>query len=169
MPKPRSALDRMTEARDRCAGVASRGFAALGQAPVTFDFPSVEAAAEWVETHLGPCPTDGQLRRIDQSKGYAAGNLHWIVVPKSAPKTPAAKPNPRRQKYLAYLGSEAWQIRRDFALEAAGYACTLCSATSRLDVHHRTYDRLYSERLADLTVLCRDCHAKFHDILPASP
>lgn len=169
MQKARSSLERMTEARDRCAGLASSGFATLAPTPITFDFPSPQAAADWLDANLGPCPPDGQLRRIDQNKGYAPGNLRWLIVPRAAPNKPARKPSAARQKYLAYLGSEAWSIRRDFALEAAGYACSLCSSTDRLDVHHRTYERLYAERLADLTVLCRKCHGKFHEILPASP
>lgn len=167
MKKPLSALDRMSEARERCA---RPDFAALNAHPPTFDFPSVQAAADWLNANLGPCPPGGQLRRIDLAKGYAPGNLRWVVVPPTAKETPAAKrPSAARQKYVDYLASEAWRIRRELALEAAGYACQLCPATRSLDVHHRTYERLFAERLADLTVLCRKCHAKFHDILPSEP
>jgi hypothetical protein len=31
-----------------------------------------------------------------------------------------------------------------------------------LDVHHRTYENKGKEKLGDLTVLCRECHTKFH-------
>lgn len=165
MLKIRSALDRMTEARDRCA----KGFGALNAAPVTFDFASVQEAAEWLDATLGPCPPRGQLRRIDLAKGYAPGNLQWSIVPPPNRSKPAPPITAARQKYLDYLQSEAWKIRREMALEAAGYACQLCPATRKLDVHHRTYSRLFGERLADLTVLCRDCHGKFHDVLPPQP
>lgn len=64
--------------------------------------------------------------------------------------------------YAAYLESDVWRRTRDLALEYYGNACCLCNGRSRLDVHHRTYDRAGQERLADLIVLCRQCHAHFH-------
>jgi hypothetical protein len=36
--------------------------------------------------------------------------------------------------------------------------CRVCSDTEGLEVHHRTYERFGREALADLTVLCHDCH-----------
>jgi hypothetical protein len=33
----------------------------------------------------------------------------------------------------------------------------------RLDVHHRTYERVGQEQLRDLIVLCRTCHSRYHD------
>ncbi len=65
--------------------------------------------------------------------------------------------------YTEYLLTEEWQERRRGALKRAGYRCQLCNAAERLDVHHRTYERRGSEWNADLIVLCRPCHAKFHD------
>ena len=64
--------------------------------------------------------------------------------------------------YHAYLQTEAWLVRRKLALAAAGYRCQLCNGTVGLNVHHRTYDHIYNETLADLTVLCGACHSKFH-------
>lgn len=65
-----------------------------------------------------------------------------------------------------YLRSVHWaSVRRD-ALERAEYRCQVCNADKALDVHHRTYERLGAEAPADLTVLCRRCHARFHDSLP---
>jgi 5-methylcytosine-specific restriction endonuclease McrA len=65
-----------------------------------------------------------------------------------------------------YLRSPHWlRVRRD-ALERAEYRCQVCNANKTLDVHHRTYERLGNEAPADLTVLCRRCHERFHDSLP---
>lgn len=61
-----------------------------------------------------------------------------------------------------YLAGPEWARTRALALEHYGAACALCGATRRLNVHHRTYATVGSERLADLTVLCRDCHARYH-------
>jgi hypothetical protein len=68
-------------------------------------------------------------------------------------------------QYQEYLQSSHWRTMRRKALENAEHSCQLCNSDSALNVHHRTYERLGRERLTDLIVLCRDCHAKFHDKL----
>lgn len=74
-----------------------------------------------------------------------------------------------RVNYAEYIRSEAWQIRRKWKLEQADFKCQVCNSGGELHVHHRTYARLGSERENDLTVLCKKCHEKFHDRLPAKP
>lgn len=64
--------------------------------------------------------------------------------------------------YDGYLRSSAWRKKREYMLRQAGYRCQVCNADDRLQVHHRTYDRLGHEDPDDLTVLCRDCHEAFH-------
>lgn len=69
--------------------------------------------------------------------------------------------------YEEYLKTEHWAEISAEAKKRAGNACQLCNASgTTLDVHHRTYERRGFERLDDLTVLCRQCHAKFHDKQP---
>lgn len=73
-----------------------------------------------------------------------------------------------KQEYKNYLTSPSWKKTRRKALERSGYRCQVCNAANtQLDVHHRTYDRLGHEFDSDLTVLCNDCHSKFHDKLAA--
>ena len=67
----------------------------------------------------------------------------------------------RRRDYLAYLDSDEWQQLRLAVLSENG-SCAVCTSTTHLDVHHRTYERFGHEALADLIVLCRDCHDIFH-------
>jgi hypothetical protein len=63
--------------------------------------------------------------------------------------------------YRAHLASQAW---RSFCLKVKTrdeHRCVTCNADAnetRLEVHHRTYDRLGQERLSDCYTLCRDCH-----------
>lgn len=71
--------------------------------------------------------------------------------------------------YHEYLRSAEWRVVKRLALDNAGGRCELCNSTEALNVHHRTYDRVFREVLSDLTVLCRGCHAKFHDKLPSAP
>ena len=69
--------------------------------------------------------------------------------------------------YDQYLQSEHWRHVRKLALNNADNACQICNdSESTLEVHHRTYERLGSEYIADLTVLCHSCHERFHDKLP---
>lgn len=68
--------------------------------------------------------------------------------------------------YDAYLQTEHWKHKRQDALACSLWRCALCYASDKettLHVHHRTYDRRGCEEPEDLTVLCCDCHAKFHD------
>lgn len=70
----------------------------------------------------------------------------------------------RQMPYRSYLLSKYWQAVRQAVLSRAGYRCAWCSAKDHLDVHHLTYARRGYERLADLMVLCRTCHAAEHGI-----
>jgi hypothetical protein len=65
-------------------------------------------------------------------------------------------------KYDKYIKSEFWQTKRIKALKRAGNKCQVCNGSNKLEVHHRTYERLGNENKKDLTVLCFDCHEKFH-------
>jgi len=65
-------------------------------------------------------------------------------------------------KYKAYLYSEQWQQIRKKVLKRDKNRCKVCKATKHLHVHHKTYKRLYKERLSDLVTLCKDCHRKEH-------
>lgn len=69
----------------------------------------------------------------------------------------------RKDRYDAYIASDAWRENRKPALEYAEHRCQVCNADKHLDVHHRTYERLGNEKPGDLTVLCRSCHEIFHD------
>lgn len=68
----------------------------------------------------------------------------------------------RRLPYAEYLQTAHWQRVRTLALEQAGHTCDLCGRDDRLEVHHRTYERVGFERQSDLIVLCHDCHRDFH-------
>lgn len=67
-----------------------------------------------------------------------------------------------REKYLAYLDSPKWQRKRRAVHERSGGICERCHRNPVDDVHHRTYARLYRERMKDLQGLCRDCHEFVH-------
>lgn len=69
--------------------------------------------------------------------------------------------------YKDYLRTRHWEEKRDAALDKSRRACQLCNASGViLDVRHRTYERRGREFPEDLIVLCRGCHAKFHNKEP---
>lgn len=70
-----------------------------------------------------------------------------------------------RESYKAYLQSEEWKARRQHAIDLADGRCQVCYSPDDLEVHHRTYERLFEEAPLDLTVLCRDCHGLYHQRL----
>lgn len=71
--------------------------------------------------------------------------------------------------YLEYIGSYKWRTSaaRLGELEASGHRCRTCYASPgddvRLEVHHRTYERLGHELIGDLTTLCCYCHRVITD------
>ena len=70
------------------------------------------------------------------------------------------------KEYQDYLKSPEWQGKRQLFYARAGHRCQLCNAEGELHAHHRTYERVGNEHPDDVTVLCADCHAKFHGIEP---
>jgi 5-methylcytosine-specific restriction endonuclease McrA len=66
------------------------------------------------------------------------------------------------REYNAYLSSPEWKARRALVLQRAKGRCEGCGTASATDVHHVTYDRVYSEMLFDLLALCRPCHQILH-------
>lgn len=65
--------------------------------------------------------------------------------------------------YQRYLRSEHWLKLRAEKLESAGHCCNRCSSVQDLEVHHLYYSKSWWDcQLADLEVLCADCHEKAH-------
>ena len=88
--------------------------------------------------------------------------------PKAKQKpTPAQKQRQRvaelrSMPYVDYLRTNHWKRKRAKAIRKAGGRCVFCGATESLQVHHMTYARKGCEQLADLQVLCSDCHKGEH-------
>lgn len=71
--------------------------------------------------------------------------------------------------YDDYLNSEHWRRLRARKFAEVGEACQECGdRASSLHVHHLTYARKGYELLSDLQVLCEDCHARTHGLIPRS-
>lgn len=112
----------------------------------------------------------GQVREVhgDGSTQYAEARVavgrmveqHGLdlFVDEAARRVAALK----RMPYAEFLKTPEWAEARSAALELAGHRCQVCSSKDDLQVHHRNYSNLPLESLADLTVLCDECHGLFH-------
>lgn len=92
---------------------------------------------------------------------YANGHTELV-------KASRFKKKPKKKKqtaYAAYRRSSHWRDIRRQALERDGHCCTTCKGTVKLEVHHRTYERVGKELLEDVIVLCQRCHAVEHQWL----
>ena len=59
--------------------------------------------------------------------------------------------------------SSKWSNVRKQHLKENPY-CIACGRDKKLEVHHKTYKRLFEERLSDLFAVCRTCHELIHQI-----
>ena len=64
-----------------------------------------------------------------------------------------------------YLKSSKWKTLRDLMYILHDSKCECCGNSESLEVHHNTYERLGSEDLSDLNLVCRGCHQDIHDRL----
>jgi hypothetical protein len=76
----------------------------------------------------------------------------------------------RKEKYLKYLKSDEWAEIRDVVIKKYGSICQCClEKTKYPQVHHKTYENLYNEEPEDLTLLCKKCHEKKHNVKNNKP
>jgi len=68
------------------------------------------------------------------------------------------------KKYQNYLLSDNWKWRRKFMLDMTGNKCQRCKSSYNLQIHHASYENIYSASILDLVVLCESCHETFHEI-----
>jgi uncharacterized protein YlaI len=80
------------------------------------------------------------------------------LEPVHRPKIPALL----YQDYIAYLDSPKWQRKKANRKALDQNQCRLCFATTQLQVHHVTYDRLFNEPMSDLLTVCKSCHEVIH-------
>ena len=67
----------------------------------------------------------------------------------------------KRITYGNYIHSPRWKALKKQMLDKFGARCQICNDSanySKLELHHRTYERFENERMEDLTLLCKPCH-----------
>lgn len=66
-----------------------------------------------------------------------------------------------RAIYRNYLRGKKWKKKRKAVMRRAGYTCRCCGGRAT-EVHHRTYKRIFREKVSDLEAVCRQCHKHKH-------
>lgn len=72
--------------------------------------------------------------------------------------------NVLNEEYLVYVASPEWTARKLAYYKTHPRKCRACGETRGIiHLHHKTYERLGSERDSDFTVLCEKCHKSVHE------
>jgi len=102
------------------------------------------------------------LARESRRKKFDSVNKFKDRAPSKPKRVTSNGKKYSRKEYEEYLKSDKWKRKREGALKRAYHKCQVCNFPNNLHVHHRTYENLYKEAAADLTVLCDRCHTVFH-------
>ena len=89
---------------------------------------------------------------VDRRRALISESMKWCYEPVGGERV-----------YQSYLMSDAWREKRRLVLERDNNTCASCGSPGS-DVHHKTYERIFDERLDDLVTLCRSCHEKTHNM-----
>lgn len=84
---------------------------------------------------------------------------------KSQKKVKNYKSVKKYDSYKEYLKSKEWKKLRRKVLARANRTCELCKMKKATQVHHKTYKRIFNERLTDLVAVCGICHLDKHKLL----
>jgi 5-methylcytosine-specific restriction endonuclease McrA len=124
--------------------------------------PDEREAVEAVLAEIGPAQA---ARMVELSEGLY---LVWLIEQRRVAIVPSMRAARRARELVAmpyrhYLATPEWAERAAETRRRFGHRCAVCNADAELDAHHRTYERRGAEEPADLTALCRACHALFHE------
>jgi hypothetical protein len=150
----------LAQAKERNAkGTVEGSFSLLSKSV----FSETDQAFDILSTAIKVGLVEGELTNKDFKVRFLGWNK-W----QSKAKRPAWKQENKGwkreyQNYREYLLSPEWaQVRERFRKSKLPQQCQVCKCKENLHLHHKTYARLYNERLTDLCWLCADCHDWVH-------
>ena len=134
---------RVDAIRDRALATADFSARELAQPSPRKAFPRL------VEFELWQALAELQREGLVESVPPA----HWRLAPAGARTSEL-----RAMAYVEYLQTPEWLRARADALDRAGHCAVEERHTERLEVYHRSTERLGAEREEDLVVLCDGCY-----------
>jgi hypothetical protein len=106
----------------------------------------------------------GLVRELRKPKPQKPNYTGTVATPKLIPTYKSMFMSPEAKQH--YLKTDDWALRRAARLAMDDYTCQHCYATTNLNVHHITYERLGCEDIdTDLVTLCKACHNRLHNKL----
>lgn len=64
--------------------------------------------------------------------------------------------------YKHYLKSLHWkEFRKDY-FKRYDRVCSVCGSKNQVQLHHKTYSKLWHEEFTDVVALCKICHSIEH-------
>ena len=67
------------------------------------------------------------------------------------------------ETYGEYLKTKHWDNIKQLMFKTYLYQCSVCGGVQKLQVHHKTYERIGDEDMNDLVYLCKACHRLMHE------
>lgn len=116
-------------------------------------------------TNLSPSDAGLPVRNLSQAEitVIESGRRTQEEQRRVAAMTKLAEIEERSLVYQEYINSPEWRARAAAVKERDGNWCRVCNSPHRLQVHHRTYERLGHEEDTDLLTMCDGCHGLFHE------
>ena len=108
---------------------------------------------------------DAKPKHRKLKKGRYKKKKHKPIKFKKVKKITKKKVIKKKRSYKEYLKSDAWKIKRDKVIKRANSWCEICKVKRAWQVHHKTYKRIFRERLSDLIATCETCHKAEHNLL----
>ena len=71
---------------------------------------------------------------------------------------------PRYFRYASYIQSPFWRRKKAEYQAEFGIHCEVCGPDMGVDIHHISYQTLFSESHEHLMCLCRKCHKRSHSL-----
>ncbi len=94
---------------------------------------------------------------IPDTSSVIVAPIDWRVMPEG------------HEKRHAYMASREWALlKKRLRLRCSGN-CEHCKTAKYQETHHRTYARLYRERLDDLQAVCGPCHKYLSGVTDENP
>lgn len=119
----------------------------------------LQNTSDYLKNYLTPYKSwDKKITLQDKIKKIRQADVDWNIVSRHI----------KDMKYHNFLKTPYWKAIAAHTKYKAGYRCQLCNSTDDLVTHHRTYAIHGREHasMKELTVMCDDCHSRFHDKVP---
>jgi len=125
------------------------------------------ALMAYLDTYIGKSSNNNRYNNSKYNEDSSYGDYDdedYEAIPewKLYTGNPMYIPAPLKRQYLQSIEWEALKLLR---LIIAKDRCECCGSTTRLELHHVTYERLTNEDIDDVRIVCRSCHQNIHDKL----